>query len=318
MTDESDENLFRVNYSIRPAKCIERKMILEALHRLNVFHEPKSYQYVGFGSAFFSDFVLVHKSLGIRDMVSIEKDDVHKQRYLDNCPFKCIDLRFGHSNHILPSLPLSKPVIVWLDYTCRLNDSELEDVRYVCSKAVSGSFIIVTVNADSLGSTGSDVIRRKLRTTNSDYGPVYEQYYAKYDKKAAARTYREIIHEEIGLVLRNRTGVLPVEEKLNCQQIFNFEYRDSKDMLTYGGIIFKNRDLGLLNKCKFNTCDCYRPSDVPYEIEIPILTLREIRMLDSQLPNNGSSIVRGSIPAEEVAKYVNLYRFYPSFVEAEL
>ena len=48
-----------VNYVLRPAKNIERKMFCEAFRRLAEFGRVDSYRYVGFGSTFFSDFSLV-------------------------------------------------------------------------------------------------------------------------------------------------------------------------------------------------------------------------------------------------------------------
>jgi hypothetical protein len=216
---------------------------------------------------------------------------------------------FGPSNSILSELHLDNPVIVWLDYTCPLNDSVLEDVRYVCSKAKSGSVLIVTVNADSFGASG---------TNRSDYQHVYRQYCDSRGKWATASTYRQIIHDEIGVTLRNRSGVLPRGEKINCQQIFNFEYMDSKRMLTYGGVLYRNDDGNKLMKCRFDTCHCYKSKEEPYRIDVPILTLREMRKLGAQLPKDHTKIDRGSVPETEVLKYVPIYRYYPSFVEAEL
>ena len=55
----------QINYSLRPAKQIERKMLIEAFRNLTEFGDIGSYRYIGFGSIYFSDFNQVHKSLGI-------------------------------------------------------------------------------------------------------------------------------------------------------------------------------------------------------------------------------------------------------------
>jgi len=318
MTDENEGAAFRVNYALRPAKCIERKMIAEALHELNSIHDLKAYQYVGFGSAFFSDFILFHKALGIIDMISIEKDEVHHKRYTDNRPYKCIDLRFGHSNSILPLLTLVKPVIVWLDYECVLNRSVLEDLRYVCTKAVSGSVLIVTVNADPLGEAAHEKISSVTNVAGTDYRHVYDQYSEERGKWAVSATYRQILHDEACKTLRDRSGVLPREDKMDCFQIFNFEYMDSKRMLTYGALLYANRDADQVKRSRMSTSPAFRSGDSPYRIEVPILTLRELRILDAQLPSDCGNINRGSIPEREVKKYTQVYRYFPSFVEAEL
>ena len=40
----------KVNYALRPAKNIERKMICEALRQLSGFCLVETYRYIGFGS----------------------------------------------------------------------------------------------------------------------------------------------------------------------------------------------------------------------------------------------------------------------------
>ena len=55
----------KINYSLRPAKCIERKMLCETFRRLSIFGKVETYSYIGFRCTFFSDFALFHKSLNI-------------------------------------------------------------------------------------------------------------------------------------------------------------------------------------------------------------------------------------------------------------
>ncbi len=62
----------KINYRVRPAKSIQRKMLCDALLRLSFFEPVENYRYVGFGSTTFTDFILFHKILGIKDMISIE------------------------------------------------------------------------------------------------------------------------------------------------------------------------------------------------------------------------------------------------------
>ncbi|HGB1823876.1 TPA: O-methyltransferase, partial [Salmonella enterica subsp. enterica serovar Bahrenfeld] len=64
----------KIDYRIRPAKNIERKMIRDVLLRLSPFGIFSDYQYIGFGSKYFTDFIIMHKYLGIDDMISIEGD----------------------------------------------------------------------------------------------------------------------------------------------------------------------------------------------------------------------------------------------------
>jgi hypothetical protein len=106
----------KINYALRPAKQVERKMMCEAFRRLAEFGAMESYRYIGFGSPYFTDFQIIHKQLNVQEMVSIEINEGDRDRFLFNRPFRCIELRFGHSNTVLPQLPWHARSIVWLDY----------------------------------------------------------------------------------------------------------------------------------------------------------------------------------------------------------
>lgn len=148
MADDRPSSYERINYSLRPAKAIERKMMCEAFRRLTPFGSVHTYRYVGFGSAYFSDFALFHRALGIHDMVSVEKDEANESRFVANRPFKCIRLEFGHSNDVLPRLNWDVRTIAWLDYDGRLTESVLRDVELVAARAVRGTVLVLSYNVN--------------------------------------------------------------------------------------------------------------------------------------------------------------------------
>ena len=57
-------------------------MLRDAFRRLHPFDRIENYRYIGFGSIYFSDFHLFHRSFGMEDMLSIEK--THTQRTVLN------------------------------------------------------------------------------------------------------------------------------------------------------------------------------------------------------------------------------------------
>ena len=79
-----------IDYSLRPAKTIERRMLCEAFRHLHPFERPERYSYVGMRSIYFSDFHLFHRARGISDMVSIEKDAYAEECLNFNLPYNCI------------------------------------------------------------------------------------------------------------------------------------------------------------------------------------------------------------------------------------
>ena len=122
-----------IDYSLRPAKFAERKMLSEIFSRLKVFASLESYRYIGFGSIWFSDCILFHKALGVEDVISIEKEQAHKARFEFNKPYKGIRLMMGSAADVLPGLDWAHRSIVWLDYDDPLNPGILDDVRTVAT-----------------------------------------------------------------------------------------------------------------------------------------------------------------------------------------
>ena len=137
----------KINYALRPAKNIERKMLSDAFKRLSEFGKIDNYRYIGLGSTFFTDFSLFHRTLGITNNISIERDLAKKERFEFNRPFKCIQIEYGESNDVLPQLDWGVKSIVWLDYDSTLNQSVLTDIDVAFTNAIPGSTILFSVNA---------------------------------------------------------------------------------------------------------------------------------------------------------------------------
>src|SRR5262249_4296185 len=95
-------------------------------------------------------------------------------------------------------------------------------------------------------------------------------------------------------------------------QLFNFHYADGKMMLTVGGIFADQGDAALVAPT-FSDLDFVRRGARPYRIETPILTMRELRFLDSLLPADRLNSQPKWIPGAERRKYRKLYRHFPSY-----
>src|SRR4030066_388389 len=137
----------KVDFTIRPAKCIERKMLCDAFRRLRAFDSLRTYRYVGLGSVYFTDFTLLHRALRMTDMVSIERHEAALPRLEFNRPFRCIQLRMGETSDVLPELDWDKRTIIWLDYEDPLEMWMLNDVKQLFTDMQSGSIAVFTVNA---------------------------------------------------------------------------------------------------------------------------------------------------------------------------
>ena len=337
-SDHDRKSYQKINYSLRPAKSAERKMLCEGMRRLSCFNTIEKYRYIGFGSTYFSDFSLIHRSLGINNLISIERNDQDRSRFEFNKPYKCIELRFGLSNEILPMLEWDTPTILWLDYDGKLNSNMLQDVGLFCAKAVAGSMIIISVNAhpddDANGhpKNGRTLNEYRLKLLKEMVGneriPPSTQG-KDLTFKGKAGVLRKIICNEIMDTLSKRNGGYSEEQQISYHQVFNFTYQDGAKMLTVGGVLYAANQAPIFEQCGFDNLNFYRSSADEFNIGIPKLTFREIRFLDKKLPPRNQDGAQTAlsvedlgelavIPKEDIQEYMKIYRYFPNFAEADI
>ena len=321
-----------INYSLRPAKSVERKMLGEAFRRLYPFQRLTDYRYVGFGSIYFADFQLVHRALGLNDMVSMEKNTNVEECFRFNKPYRSIELQFGHSNDILPRLEWNKHTILWLDYDGTLNMDVLADIDTFCAKAGSGSMLVISVNAQAVREPSPEV-RKSIAEKVGDFDldryrleelqsliPSKVPFGTKGSdlrgRTALCRIYANVILNEVRDVLATRNSVLSDTEKLEFKQVIRFHYNDGAQMLTLGGVLVKSADQPLLKAAAFEKLEFCRTENDAYEIKVPCLTAREIRHLNSQLPvQNPEELKAPGVPENDLRVYAEMYRYFPAFSE---
>lgn len=333
----------KINYTIRPAKSIQRKMLCETFRKVSSFHNINDYQYIGFGSTFFSDFSLIHKSLGIETMISIEKDIEKAQRFEFNLPYNCIEMEFGLSNEILPTLNLGKPTILWLDYDGKLSNNILADISLFCASSIPGSIIVITINVKAEDPDFSQVDQPydHAETINNFRMEKFEERIGEekipkdiigeqLNHKELPSVCRRIIKNEIFESLNDRNGGFEETEKIEFNQLFNFLYKDGAQMFSYGGIINRADQKAMFDRCSFDDLFFVKSGEETFKIKVPSLTFREIQFLDAQLPGmpeeeivdtqvvEDPDLVGDFLPDEDVEMYAQIYRYFPNFVETEI
>lgn len=292
-------------------------MLCETFQRLAHFRDLQSYRYIGFGSRYFSDFILIHRVLGIRNMISIEQDGTNKRWFEFNRPFNCISPYYKHSNLVLPILDWDIPTIIWLDYDGKLDETVFFDILSFCTSAQAGSIIVLSVNAEGQAYSS---LKQRLNGLIEQIGEerVPSGITGKdLTKNGRLQVYRNVIDNEIREKLSERNGALSEHLQLNYQQLFNFSYEDGAQMLTVGGIIYTKDQELLLEKCSFSDFEFIRSNEEVYKIQVPHLTFREIHYLNQLLPFDGDP-PDIFIPEKEVRQYAKIYRYFPTFTEAEV
>jgi len=309
-----------IHYGLRPGKNVERKMMVEVIKNLSHIYPLKDYQYIGFGSTYFTDFRLFHRRLGIENMISIEKVSQAEDRVRFNKPFDCIRLEFGRSDDKLPNVPWDHPTILWLDYEGKLQSYMFDDIEQFAAFAPPGSMLFVTVNAKPtprkhLGGERDrlDELREQIGENNIPRGT------SKNDlrKWGLSDVYRNIILRKINeemLPPRN----MEEESELEFRQLVNYRYNDGAKMMTVGGILYTPEISEGFDAAFPDTAEDTNPelqkNDEYYEIKTPKLTFEEMNQLDKSLPTDP---LENEVPVPETAKedYADIYRYYPKYSE---
>ena len=288
-------------YEFRPAKAAQRMMIVDACRRLTAITPLVQYQYVGFGGLEFIDFIEFHRGLGVPEMISIERDTNMQHRLEFNKPYKSIVLLMGEARDQLPQIDWKKMSIVWLDYTNVLTTDILRDVDYVVRSSLPGSVVLITVN----GGATNVPISERLNNLRTGLGDLVDDSLTDKDMAGWGPTQveRSILQATAHTAARQAHG-------LPFRQLFNFQYADDAKMLTWGGIITSPSLDRTIDTCRFDDLQFVRTGDTAFEINVPVLTEKEIAYLETEIVGKGGPLpqIKG-VPAAHVRAFAQVYRW---------
>jgi hypothetical protein len=315
----------KINYSLRPGKHAARRMLREIFGRLSPFQPVHSYIYLGFGSVWFADFILFHRNLGVREMISIERDTNARVRIEASKPFRNITVHYSKASKVLPSLNWNQRYFVWLDYEDALSVEILHDIRTVVGRAASGTVLAISlpcqrakeVEASLDEPEGPSAIERfRSEFGRSRIGPRVSE--ANLEGWPFGRLCRSIIDGEIDARLAVRNATLGQHQTVEFRPICEIEYNDGTRMTTTVGMFVARQDRQLVSACGFDQLDFLPTRGRLVRINVPKLTIPEIRELERQLPKMpGGNLDRGPIPAAEARAFASLYRYLPNFAVLE-
>jgi len=327
------KNSRQINYTLRIAKAVERKMFCSTFQKLSIFYPLEDYKYIGFGALYFADFYLIHRQLGIKKMMSIEKSQDKKTRirYNFNKPFNCIDIKFNTSSVILPQLKWEEPCIIWLDYTSALNNDVLSDLNTVIRNAVSGSFVVISVCSDSQDFEPQSDKKSRLDKLKEAVGRKRVPREIKNNEISnlgLPKVYTKILKKEIETILLERNSGTSKHE-IVFEQLFNLKYKDGKPMYSFGGLLYKSTQKDIVDKVKFDELHFIRRDEEVFEIEVPNLTFKEVKFLEALLPDGIDDAGKikdieylnqsnPNIPEKDIKKFANIYQYFPTFAETNL
>ncbi len=321
-----------LDFSLRPNKSVERKLIFEALASLHGLIRWAEYQYIGMGSLWFKDFVLAHRLLRIATMHSIERSSSIASRAEASRPLKCIKMHVGTVSEKLLSPELhtvDRKSVVWLDYFDTATEETLGDLLRLCRDLPVGSVLLVTLNADTqnLGNSAAE----RTRYLQSLFGawvpdPPDTRYFS-----SALHGFPKNLGE---LVWARAVGTTRAAGK-DMTTLFNFAYKDGAPMITVGGLVVNDKlkseirnsgirkQPGVLRTGRLDIKDGWPRMVEQHRIEVPVLTRLERMRLNRELPGKlGSRKVR-KLCGHELSKverdtYALYFAQYPTFAEIDL
>lgn len=201
----------------------------------------------------------------------------------------------------------------------------LLDARLVGGRCASGTIVAISVNcgkaqevdaaendASGLGPLDrfKDVFGRGRVSVDVREDDLYGKRFAKLS--------REIINNEIqdAVLKRNSQG----GPNYTYRHIVSFNYKDDAPMTTVVGIIFSDDEREFYDRCHFNRLDFMRAGHDLIDIQVPMLTIKELRYLEKQLPIDDPAhlLLEGDIPQKEANAFARLYRYLPNFATLEV
>lgn len=313
------------DYSLRPSKQVERKIMIEVLLRLaKARFNISEYAYLGFGSPYYVDFILFHKYLFIDKMTCVEWGDVEK-RMRFNKPFKFIKLQLGALSKYIPAISSRERIFAWLDYDRALDLEMLKDLQGMSKQLARKSLLVVTTDArpklpmDEFPQLEGLSLEERETLTYEIYAEWFNPYITtKISRDTVsslhvAPLFYEVICERIRQTLVRR------DEGLQFIQLFNYFYRDGAPMLTVGGMIGSSEDEQSLRDAGICNHRWVRTGMEHLVISVPPLTIREKHWLDQRLDEKLTpSKLCFELEEDLLQNYLRFYKEYPTYMETLL
>ncbi len=319
----------KINYIFRPKKQIERKILIELFQKIqnNLNINISEYQYIGLGSIYYYDFILFHKYLNIRNMVSLDdKEDYNRFEF--NKPFDFIRFKNISTTDFLSNNDLDEKLFIWFDYDSSLiryheknekffnTETIFEDIKIISKKSKELDLFILTVNINI-----KEILFDSPRFKQA-FIDEYDEYLSDQYKKMNKITFEKfpwIIQNIIINIFRNNEQFHSVK----FRKLFSFIYQDGALMYTIGGIFRKDN---LPDKLVVEDSFFQINENKVVNIDVPLLTYYEKMTLDKNILNikkSFDSLNKGKIiemlgfemEPSELRSYLDYYRYYPQYYE---
>jgi hypothetical protein len=306
-----------ISYDLRPAKQSERRILIDVLKVAGDCGLPvRQYRYIGMGANRFYDFLLLHRYLGVRDMVSLEHDPKMYERAVFNVPYKFIDVRNTTTVDFLAQDKKERDEILWLDYDGGIGPEVTQDIGSMATRAKLGDFCFVTVGglvppALDAGNDGD-----RLVSVKDVMGDVAGSLTVDDMQDSS---FPVAVHKMLVAAFRNAFAPRTDGKFILLLQVV---YRDSMEMVTVGGaFVADGTALELTNRLKVALPFLPVGKEGMYAIRSFNLTERERGLFDhaatakSARCSERNTLKRMGFGEDDFDAYDDLIRYLPRYVE---
>lgn len=307
-----------ISYDLRPAKQSERMILVDILKLGGDCGLPiGTYRYVGMGANRFYDFLLLHRYIGIKRMVSLERDPDMYKRAVFNVPYKFIEVLDRDTTTFIASDNSDAPTISWFDYDGGLGPDICQDIASVCHKMKLNDFFFVTVYGAAPRVIEKANAEARLSWISDNLGEFAGQVQKEDVEKAS---FHIAIHKVLIAAFRNAFAMRREGEFLPLLQVV---YTDTKPMVTVGGVFLQQSNVALYRR-KLAASLSFLNTDASnlYKIRTLNLTERERVLFDHAVTaKSKNSTARNSLKKlgfdeKELQSYKELVRYLPRYFEA--
>lgn len=308
-----------IPYDLRPAKQSERGILIDLIKiGGDAGLKVRDYRYVGMGANRFYDYLLMHKALGVRRMVSLEHDAKMFERARFNVPFRFIDVRHETVATFLNVDARKSPEIVWLDYDGGLAPDIAQDIASLAVRAGIGDFAFVTLPGTPPRSMerNSDVDR--LIAVQEVMGELAGGVQVEDVERIQ---FHLAVHKILVAAFRNAFALRHEGSFVFLMQV---RYKDGVPMVTVGGAFLDNATAEAYTT-RVKTALPFLPLDEAiYSIPSFSLTERERHLFDRAVTSHRSRCAEKTLlekmgfDDEDWTSYGEILRYLPRYVETAI
>ena len=306
-----------ISYDLRPAKQSERLILVDVLKAASDSGLPiREYRYVGMGANRFYDFLLVHRYLGITDMVSLEHDAGFYERAKFNSPYSFIRVENLSAGEFIDNDPAEVSSIYWLDYDGGIGPGVVSDISAYAEKTKLGDFIFATVSGNPPRAIDTSSDADRLVWLQDNIGDLAEKLTIEDVEKSA---FSSAVFKILSNAFRNAFAARKDGAFVPLLQV---GYSDSMPMITIGGAFLAHGQAVAVCANVAKSLPFLSPGKVErYEIRSLHITERERALLDvavtakSKKTSQRNKLKTLGFRDSEINSYSELLRYIPRYVE---